>query len=134
MIGVTADTNIYISALEFGGQPLQVLAAARRGAIRSDISNPLLNEIDRVLGNKFAWSEDMRQRLARQLSRFTSLVHPTRTVNAIPEDPDDNRVLECAITAGSRYIVTGDAALLRLAEYEGIRIIRVADFMRLIGP
>ena len=54
MIGVTADTNIYISALEFGGQPLQVLVAARRGLIRLDISNPLLDEINRVLRDKFA--------------------------------------------------------------------------------
>jgi hypothetical protein len=30
VIGVTADTNIYVSALEFGGQPLEILIAARR--------------------------------------------------------------------------------------------------------
>ena len=76
----------------------------------------------------------MRQRLAVRLSRFTSLVHPTQTIDAVPEDPDDNRVLECAVAAGSLYIVTGDTALLRLGKYEGIQILRVADFVRLINP
>jgi uncharacterized protein len=134
VIGVTADTNVYISALEFGGLPLQVLTAARQGLIRLDISNPLLDEIDRVMRDKFAWSEDMRRRLTLRLSRFTSLVRPTQTIDAVPEDPDDNRVLECAVAAGSRYIVTGDAVLLRLGEYEGIQILRVGDFIRLINP
>ena len=134
MIGVTADTNIYISALEFGGQPLQVLVAARRGLIRLDISNPLLDEINRVLRDKFAWSTDRLQGLALRLSRFTSLVRPTRTIDAVPADPDDNRVLECAVEAQSQFIVTGDVALLRLGQYGGIQIVRAADFMKLISP
>lgn len=90
MIGVTADTNVYISALEFGGQPRQILIAARRGVIRLDISAPLLTEISRVLRDKFAWSEDRLQSLALRLTRLTSLVQPTQTINAVPEDPDDN--------------------------------------------
>jgi predicted nucleic acid-binding protein len=68
------------------------------------------------------------------LATFTTLVRPTRRIEAVPEDPDDNRVLECAVAAGSRYIVTGDRALLRLGRFEGVQIVRVADFMALIDP
>jgi hypothetical protein len=28
-------------------------------------------------------------------------------LDAVPDDSDDNRVLECAVAANSRYIVTG---------------------------
>jgi uncharacterized protein len=129
VIGVTADTNINISALEFGGQPLEILNAARRGLIRLDISPPLLDEIHRVLRDKFSWSEDRLQRLAFRLSRFTSLVNPTTVIHAVPEDPDDNRVLECAVETRSLFIVTGDADLLRLGQYGGISILRVADLI-----
>jgi uncharacterized protein len=129
VIGVTADTNVYISTLEFGGQPLEILNAARRGHIRLDISPPLLDEIHRVLRDKFSWSEDRLQRLAFRLSRFTSLVNPTTIIHAIPEDPDDNRVLECGVEARSLFIVTGDADLLRLGRYGGISILRVADLI-----
>jgi putative PIN family toxin of toxin-antitoxin system len=134
VIGVTADGNVYISAFVFGGQPLQILTAARRGLIRLDISAPLLDEIHRILRDKFAWSEDMLQRLSFRLSRFIALVHPTQTIDAVPDDPDDNRVLECAVAAGSQHIVTGDGDLLRLGQYQNIRIMRVAEFVKLISP
>jgi hypothetical protein len=44
VIGVTADTNIYISGLAFGGVPLQFLIQARSGAFRLDVSPALLSE------------------------------------------------------------------------------------------
>jgi uncharacterized protein len=135
VIGVTADTNIYISALVFGGVPLQLITAARHRMIRFDISEPLLDETTRVLRDKFLWSEDMLERAANRLFRCTSLVRATETIDAVPEDPDDNRVLECAVTAGSQYVVTGDSDLLRLGSFRTIRILRVADFLALIaGP
>ena len=45
-------------------------------------------------------------------------------------DPDDHRVLECAVAAGSQYIVSGDSDLLQLGHYGGIQIVRVADFIK----
>ena len=51
-------------------------------------------------------------------------------LKVIAEDPDDDRVLECAVASGSDVIVTGDKDLLRRGEYEGIRIMRAADFLR----
>jgi predicted nucleic acid-binding protein len=48
----------------------------------------------------------------------------------VTRDPDDNRILECAIAAGSDCIVTYDQDLLRLGEYAGIKIISAADFLQ----
>jgi putative PIN family toxin of toxin-antitoxin system len=123
-LDVTADSNIYISALVFAGRPLQFLDAARAGVFRLAISGPLLAEIHRVLRDKFRWPADDLAEAASDLADFTMRVHSTRTIDAVPEDPDDNRVLECAVAAGSSYIVTGEAALLRIAAFEGIRIMR----------
>ena len=133
-LDVTADSNIYISALVFGGRPLQFLDAARAGVFPLAISDPLLAEIHRVLRDKFGWPPEDLAEAAADLADFTLRVQPGRTINAVPEDPDDNRVLECAVAAGSRYIVTGDGDLLRLTTFEGIRILRVADFLSLISP
>ena len=49
MIRVTADSNVYISALVFGGKPLRVVELATEGAIRLTISEPLIAETRRVL-------------------------------------------------------------------------------------
>ena len=131
---VTADSNIYISALVFAGRPLQFLDAARAGVIRLAVSDALLAEIYRILRDKVRWPPEDLAEAATDLADFTVRVSPTQTIDAVPEDPDDNRVLECAVAASSRYIVTGDAALLRLGQYGGIQIVRVADFMALINP
>jgi predicted nucleic acid-binding protein len=41
--------------------------------------------------------------------------------------------LECAVEAGSECIVTGDADLLRLGQYSGIRIVNVAALLDIVG-
>jgi uncharacterized protein len=56
-------------------------------------------------------------------------VIPRRRVNAVKEDPDDNRILECALAAGADVIVSGDGHLLRLTEYEGIAILTPRAFL-----
>ena len=51
----------------------------------------------------------------------------------IQADPPDNRILECAVTAKSNFIVSGDFRhVLPLGQYEGIPIVKVADFMEIL--
>ena len=56
MIGVTADTNVYISALLFGGVPREFLLEAEAGRFRLAISQPILDELGGVLRDEFGWS------------------------------------------------------------------------------
>jgi uncharacterized protein len=134
VIGVAADTNIYISALIFAGLPRQFLLAAEDTRIRLFISEPIRQELLRILQTKFSWSNDQVNEILLQLEGCTELVRPIETLDVIKEDPDDNRVLECAVTAGARFIVSGDNDLLRLGQFRNIRIVKVADFMKLITP
>jgi predicted nucleic acid-binding protein len=50
-------------------------------------------------------------------------------VEAVKEDPADNRILECAQAGRSDYIVTGDKDLLRLRVFRDIAIVKIADFL-----
>lgn len=131
---VTADANIYISAFEFRGKPAELLTLAAQRRIELAISDHIVEEVTRTLRNKFDWPEDRIEGAKRMMGRFTRRVVPTKTTDAIKADLSDNRILDCAAAAGSDYIVTGDAHLLRLRQYQGIKIIRVADFLRLLEP
>lgn len=51
----------------------------------------------------------------------------------MPDDPDDDRILECAVAAGAQVLVSGDKHLLRLGAFEGIRIVPVAEFLERFG-
>ena len=127
MISVTLDSNIYVSALQFRGARL--LGMARAGIIRVDTSDAILDETIGVLRDKFGW-DGYRLRFARlELLKLANRVEPKQKLTAA-DDPDDDRVLECALEAGSDFIITSDDDLLRLAEYSGIKIVRPADFLR----
>jgi predicted nucleic acid-binding protein len=56
-------------------------------------------------------------------------VEPDHTLSVITDDPDDNRVLECAATGQAECIVSGDRHLLRLGAYTGISILTVRQFL-----
>jgi uncharacterized protein len=130
VVSVTADTNVYISASISPGPPFRVLTMGIDGLIRIDVSDPIVSEVVRVLRTKFEWDgyrlNDIRQRILRMAHHVT----PVRALDVVKEDPDDNRILECAIEAGSDFIVTADKHLLRLVEYQGIEIVRAGDFLQ----
>ena len=104
-------------------------------AIDSDIevaiSQPILDEVLRVLRDKFERSAERLSEVEDYPRSFTRMVVPTQTPKVIAEDPDDDRILECAAASGSAAIISGDGDLLRRGEYAGIKIMRAADFLRL---
>jgi putative PIN family toxin of toxin-antitoxin system len=129
VIRVTVDSNLYVSALQFGGIGVRLVGMARSGAIRMDTSDAILAETMGVLRDKFGW-DGYRLHFARlELRKFAHIVVPMQTLD-VTGDPDDNRILECALAAGSDCIVTYDQDLLRLGEYGGIRIVTAVDFLR----
>ena len=126
---VTADSNVLISALRFGGKPLDLLALAVDGEIELAISDAILHETLRVLRDKFHTTTERLEEIERFLSAVTIHVYPTERIDAVTADRDDNGVLECAVKSGSRVIVSGDQDLLRLGTFKDIDILRVADFL-----
>ncbi len=133
MTRVTLDSNIYLSALVFGGKPMRLIEMAVEGEIEVAISDPIIEEVRGNLQKKFGWSDARAAEAIDTITAFTRHVIPTGIINAVPSDPDDDRVLECAIAASSEVIVSGDADLLRLGGYGGIRILKVAEFLSARG-
>src|SRR5260370_10281960 len=127
---VTLDTNVYVSALNFGGKAAEMLGMAQAGTMRIDISDAIMAELMRVLREDFAWDgyrlHFMQQRLLEL--EITKRVQPKQALKVI-DDPDDDRILECAVEAGSEFIVTNDKAILRLGKYDEITMIGVVDFL-----
>jgi putative PIN family toxin of toxin-antitoxin system len=126
---VTLDSNVYLSGFVFGGKPKRVLEMAIDGEIEVAVSDPIIQEVRRHLLGKFGWSEPRAAEAVESITEFAKHVTPTEAIDTVPTDPDDNRVLECAVSAGSQTIVTGDDDLLRLVGFRGIEIVRVADFL-----
>jgi hypothetical protein len=56
----------------------------------------------------------------------TKHVSPTDRLDVVKADPTDNKILECAVAAGSEVIVSGDRHLLGLGEFRSNPIMTVA--------
>jgi uncharacterized protein len=125
---VVFDTNVFISAFEYGGVPRAALLLASAGGFEICTSAALLAELEEVLRDRFEYSEQMLGEIRIRLDGLCRVVEPTEGVTAC-SDSDDNRVLECAIAANAGAIVTGDRALLRLDPFRGIRIVSPAGFL-----
>jgi uncharacterized protein len=130
MVGVTADSNIYISALNFGGAPDKLLDMARAGEIELHISEDILSEIMRVLHDKFRWSDEALALAKDRLADFTKTIQPGQAVQIVTADPTDNKILDCALAGKSDYLVTGDKHLLDLGQVGDVKIVKPADFLR----
>lgn len=123
------DTNVYISALMFGGLPGSLLDLALLRAFTLIISPALLDELDEKLRTKFEMTMEDAAFLRARLENVARVVEPQETLSVIAEDPDDNRILECAVEGHADLIVSGDRHLLKLANYQGIVIVTVRQFL-----
>jgi putative PIN family toxin of toxin-antitoxin system len=126
---IVADTNVYISALNFAGTADEVLALGRAGVIEVFISPPILEEIETVLVRKFRWAAPRVREAVRAIRRFAVLVNPGDPVNIVRDDEPDNRILECALAARADTIVTGDQHLLKLKRFRDILIASRRQFL-----
>jgi putative PIN family toxin of toxin-antitoxin system len=128
------DTNVLVSAILFGGKPRQILEKAIRGKIRLCLSEAILEQLKGVLQrSKFDYSPEMIQVILTELTGVSDFVNPSKTSNVVSEDPEDNRILECAVEAEANYIVTGDSHLLKLSRYRNIEVVNAVAFLEKVS-
>ena len=127
---IVCDTNIFISALRFGGNLDKIIELAREGAIELITSPFILHEFERVLMQKFHYKKEEVKSFRKSIEKICLLVNPTTRVSIIKEKENDNRILECALEAKVNYIVTGDTKhILPLKNFQGIKIVTAAQFL-----
>ena len=131
MARVVLDTNVWISALNFGGKPAQILKIAVKKQIRFYCSQTLFAELVGVLRKKFGYSDEKIEEVEVLFKKRVKFREPRITLNVVKTDPADNRVLECALEAEADYIVSGDKDLLNLGNLKKIKIVNPAEFLRI---
>jgi len=127
---VVFDSNVFISALLFGGKPRLVFNLVLSGKIDLAISESILEEISEVLLRpKFKLSKSFVKEFIRELEEITELVEPKRRVKVVKADPDDDRIIECAIAAKADYLISGNKDLYELESFEDILILTPTQFL-----
>lgn len=106
---VVLDTNVVVSAhLKSDGFERLVLRLALASRLRLYLSRDILTEYEEVLSReKFGINPLRVAGSMRLIRRAGTLVEPKHRLSA-SSDPEDNKFLECAETAGADYLVTGN--------------------------
>ena len=129
------DTKVLVAALLWQGPPHAVLAQARAGHLTLVSSPALLAELADVLARpKFASilsrvgvSVD---ELLAQVRRLVEVIEPPPLTVPVSRDPDDDEVLALARAARAELIISGDADLLVLQQFEGAPIVNAAQTLQ----
>lgn len=134
---VVLDTNVVVSALLFGGTPGKLVDLWRSGRIVPVVTGEIVREYLRVLAYpKFKLTEaDIDFLLFEEILPFftTHAIKgkPPVQGSLIPEDPDDEKFLVCAISGNAKFVVSGDAHLLALGVHGDVKIATVKNFLKL---
>jgi len=131
-VKIVFDTNVYISEALFNALAEAIVRPAREGFFSVYVSDFILAEVRRVLLKDFKTTRRFASLTTKRIGRFSRLVPTSRRSFQTLLDPNDHPVLETAINASADFLVTGDKHLLVLSPFQGIVILRVGEFYRLL--
>ena len=131
---VVLDTNIWVSAIIWGGIPDEIISLQEQRKIEIASSRKLLSELENTFNKKKIQTK--LEVLQLTTSSAISLVYESVNIYSIEElivpelrDPDDTIVLATVIDANAEVIITGDLDLLILQEYQNMQIMTATDFL-----
>ena len=133
MIRAVLDTNVFISALFWKGAPHDVFQLGLRGAFSILTSEEILKELQTKLLYKFELPVENARAFLEIIALNSEAVVPKKKLRVVLEDPADNKIVECAEEGRAQCIVTGDSHLLRLKKYDDIKIVKPAEFLKIIS-
>ena len=102
------------------------------GKINVFTSIEILQELDKVLRRDFEEPGEIVHRQISLIMDYATIVQSDVKLAVVKKDPDDNKILECAVSCNADYVVTGDRHLLDLKEYQRIKIITPKQFLELV--
>lgn len=127
---IILDTNVLISGLLFSGPPHLIIKQILTGKYRLHTSADLVAELDYVLKSKFPNSRAACADTLEAIKHIAHLAVPHQRIDIIKDGPDDNRILECAVSAEADIIISGDKHLLNIKSFRHIPVISPSEFLK----
>lgn len=132
MIPVVIDTNVFVSALLFGGTPGKLITFWKSKKIQPHLTSEILAEILRVLAYpKFQLTEkEIQYLLYVETLPFCTVVAAQSGSAIVKEDPSDDMFIRCCEVAKAKALISGDNHLLNLKSYRGTLILTPSQFIK----
>ena len=131
---VILDTNVFVSGIFWEGNFCsQIIDKWKNKKFELVSSTDILEEFVETLRNfKIQMSDEMIEEWRNLIIESSVIINPKIKLNVIKEDPDDNKFLEAGISGNADLIISQDKHLLKLKEYQGIKIVSPEEALLLI--
>ena len=133
---VVLDSNVLVAALRSrNGASFQLLKLLRAGRFEVAISVPLAFQYESVLIRHAKELELSRQEAVGLVDYFCQIAHKQEIHflwRPALSDPGDEFVLELAVAAGCRFIVTHNIKDFSGADRFGVSIVTPGEFLKLL--
>ena len=125
MTKIVFDTNVLISATLWDNSAAQkFLFKCIKENVQIFSSQEIIEEYKKILRRDFNYKEQEIDKIFERVLQFLTLVTPNKKINVVKEDADDNKIIECAVESCVDHIISYDKHLLKLKEYQKIKIIK----------
>ena len=131
---LTADTNTLVSATFWYGTSEKIISRAEAKELQLILSDEIIKEYAEVLEYEEIQDKIRDKKLSiihtiQKIISISTIIEPKVKLDIIKDDPDDNRILECAAAGNVDCIVTNDKHLLKLKKYNDITIMAPDEFV-----
>lgn len=126
---IVLDTNVYLSGIIFGGNCRYILDLLIEKKLTAVSSPSILLEISQKLKVKFKRSDEQILSIIKTIVETAEIVDPKLKLSLVKEDKSDNKIIEAAVYGKARFIITGDRHLLKIKQYQEIKILSPAQFL-----
>jgi putative PIN family toxin of toxin-antitoxin system len=139
MMKAVLDVGQYVSAtIQARGHPAQILTAWKAGRFELITSTAILDDLRRVLRyprlrKRHRWTDEEIELFVDSIALAATLTPGDLEVNAVAEDPTDNKVVACAVEGQADYVVASDEHLLKLERYSHIMILPPRRFLDILA-
>lgn len=135
---LVVDTNVLVSAFLWKGTPGRLIELAGEKECRLFTSRVLIDELAEVLQRKKLAKQVQATgftvaQMLRNYQKLATTVTARRLAQQVSRDADDDAVLACALAAQADLIVSGDADLLVLKQFQEIRIVTPDQAVKVIS-
>ncbi len=134
MIKIVLDTNILISGTFWTGSSFKMMELIDKKEIISITSEEIMREYNKTINSdeiieKTKEKDLIISNVSKKIVLNSTIIQPNIRLDVVKEDPEDNKILECAYEGKVDYIITKDNHLLKLKEFRDIKIITPEEFL-----
>lgn len=129
---VVLDTNVLLSALLWHqGKPRLIFRKVIEGSLRIFCCKEIIDELSEILERDFEEPIELIDQQISVVLAYVEIVELSYFEKIVTDDPDDDIIMNCALSANADFVVSGDSHLQKLKKFKGINIVSPTEFLRI---